>query len=112
MIEWIASFWESLTLGRFLLGLGLFIGSIVLNIIVIAIVFIKIPVNYFSTHYQQDFRTDTSWFKRWGVVLVKNFLGLVILLLGIVQLVGPGQGILSILTGIVLLDIPGKRPFE
>ena len=31
---------------------------------------------------------------------------------GIVMLIGPGQGILTILIGLILMDIPGKRPLE
>ena len=35
-----------------------------------------------------------------------------LLLLGLVMLLTPGQGVLSILVGISLLDIPGKRRLE
>ena len=111
-MEWLSEAWASLTLGRVLIGLAFFIGSLLLNIVVIAIVFVKIPPNYFSTHYQQDFLPNCRWVTRWGAVVLKNLAGVVMVLIGIVQLVGPGQGILSILTGLILLDIPGKRPLE
>jgi hypothetical protein len=112
MFDWLSDFWSTLTWPRILIGVGLFAGSIVLNVVVIALVFVKIPATYFSSHYQNDFLPDSSWIKRWGTVIAKNIAGLVMIVLGIIQLIGPGQGILSILTGLVLLDIPGKRPLE
>lgn len=112
MMEWFAEFWNALTLGRVLIGLGAFVGSIVFNIIVIAIVFVKIPANYFSSHYKDDFLPGSAWHTRYGALLLKNIAGIIMILIGIVALIGPGQGILSILTGLILLDIPGKRPLE
>ena len=44
--------------------------------------------------------------------VVKNLLGVVLLLMGIAMLVLPGQGILTMLIGISLLDFPGKRTLE
>lgn len=112
MAEWIAGFWESLTLGRVLFGLGLFVVSLVVSILVVAIVIVKIPANYFSSHYQQDFLPGSPWITRWGATIIKNLIGAVLVLAGIVMLIGPGQGILTILIGLILLDIPGKRPLE
>ena len=31
---------------------------------------------------------------------------------GVIMLIGPGQGVLTILIGLILMDIPGKRPLE
>ena len=113
-MEWLASFWESITLGRVLLGVGLFVISFSLSIGAIAIVMVKIPANYFSSHYQQDFLPNSPWLVRWGAVLAKNIFGVFLILLGIVlSLPGvPGQGVLTILLGLIMVDIPGKRPLE
>lgn len=86
--------------------------SVLLNVLVIGFVFVKIPPHYFSSHYQDDFLPNSSWFTKWSAVILKNLAGLVMVIIGIVMLVGPGQGILSILTGLILMDIPGKRPLE
>ncbi len=96
------------------LGIGLFLVSFAVSITAIAIVMVKIPANYFSTHYQQDFMPNSPWIVRWGVVILKNIVGVVLILLGVVlSLPGiPGQGILTILLGLIMLDIPGKRPLE
>jgi UPF0716 family protein affecting phage T7 exclusion len=51
---------------------------------------------------------------RWSAVILKNTLGVFLVILGIIlSLPGvPGQGIITILLGLIMLDIPGKRPWE
>ena len=46
------------------------------------------------------------------VLITKNFFGILLLLSGILMLVLPGQGILTIITGLVFMDYPGKYKFE
>jgi multisubunit Na+/H+ antiporter MnhG subunit len=112
--EWLDSFWQTLTLGNVLLGVGLFLVSLGISFGAIAIVMVKIPKNYFSSRYNEDFMPDSPFLVRWGAVVAKNVLGVFLILLGIVlSLPGvPGQGLLTILLGLIMLDIPGKRPLE
>jgi hypothetical protein len=49
---------------------------------------------------------------RWLARFAKNILGWFFVLMGVVMLVLPGQGVLTILIGIALLDFPGKRRLE
>src|SRR5918995_1402104 len=112
MSEWFFNFWQTLTPGRVLLGVLAFFVSLVVSALIVGIVIVKIPTNYFSSHYQHDFLPNSSWLTRWGAVIAKNVVGVILILLGIVMLVGPGQGILTILIGLIMLDIPGKRPLE
>lgn len=112
MTELFVTFWEGFTWHRILIGLGFFVLSFLLSILIVAIVIVKIPANYFSSHYQRDFLPDSSWLTRWGATILKNIIGVILVLAGIVMLVGPGQGILTILIGLIMLDIPGKRPLE
>ncbi len=42
----------------------------------------------------------------------RNLAGLALLLLGLLLLVMPGQGLLTVLLGLALLDFPGKRGLE
>lgn len=111
-MQLITNFWLSLTLGRVLLGVFIFVISLVVSFVVVGVVLIKIPENYFSSHYQADFLPNSRWLTRWGAVIAKNIAGLLLVLAGIVMLVGPGQGVLTILIGLILMDIPGKRPLE
>jgi hypothetical protein len=114
MMEYLAGFWESLTLGRVLVGVGLFLVSLAISFAAIVIVLVKIPANYFSSHYQQDFLPGSRWVVRWGAVIAKNIAGAFLVMLGLLlSLPGvPGQGLLTILLGLILIDIPGKRPLE
>jgi len=114
MMDWLYNIWASLTIGRVMLGVGLFVISLTLSFLAIGLVMVKVPPNYFSTHYQRDFLPNSPWLVRWGAVIAKNIAGVFLILLGIVlSLPGvPGQGFLTILLGLIFLDIPGKRPFE
>ena len=113
-MEWLANFWASLTVGQILTFVGLFLLSLAFSFFIIAVVMVKIPATYFSTHYTADFMPGKPWIVRWSAVILKNLLGVFLILLGIVlSLPGvPGQGILTILLGLIMLDIPGKRPLE
>ncbi len=114
MIDRFTMFFQSLTWGNILFGFGLFLGSLIISFVAIAIVMVKIPANYFSSHYKQDFLPGSPWIVRWGAVIIKNVLGLILVVIGILlSLPGvPGQGILTILLGLIMIDIPGKRPLE
>lgn len=114
MIDWLSKFWESLTWGSIALGVGLFVLSLVISFLAIGIVMVKIPENYFSSHYEHDFMPGSPFLVRWGAVILKNILGVILILIGIVlSLPGvPGQGLLTILLGLIMIDIPGKRPLE
>lgn len=114
MIEWISNQWTALSWSNIGIGVGLFLISLTVSFAAIAIVMVKIPENYFSTHYKRDFLPGSPWIVRWGAVIAKNILGIFLICLGIVlSLPGvPGQGILTILLGLIMIDIPGKRPLE
>lgn len=113
-MEWLSSFWDSLTPGKILLGVGTFIVTFTVSLLIVGIVMVKLPANYFSSHYVQDFMPGKPWFIRWSATIFKNLLGIFLILLGIaLSLPGvPGQGLLTILLGLIMMDIPGKRPLE
>lgn len=75
---------------------------------------VKVPANYFNEHYRRDFMPGNPGAVRWGAVIAKNIAGVLLILLGIIlSLPGiPGQGILTILLGLIMIDLPGKRPLE
>lgn len=112
MIEWLLGIVASITWTQVLVSAGLFVLSFTLSILIAAVVVVKIPANYFSSHYTKDFLPNSSWLTRWGATIIKNVIGAVLVIAGIIMLVGPGQGILTILIGLILMDIPGKRPLE
>jgi len=113
-MDWFSEIWESLTWSKIAFGAGIFILSFMLSALAVGIVMVKIPANYFSSQYTQVFLLDKPWIIRWGVVILKNALGILLIIVGIIlSLPGiPGQGLLTILLGLIMLDIPGKRPLE
>lgn len=111
-MEWLSEHWAALTWGRILFGGGIFLFMLVMNILAILIVIVKIPADYFSPNYTYNFLPGKPWYLRWGAVILKNLLGLVLLIAGVAMLIGPGQGIMTILLALIMLDIPGKRPLE
>ena len=112
MSDWLYGLWESLTWARVLWGLLLFVISFTVSLLIVGVVMVKIPANYFSSHYQSDFLPNSSWLTKWGALIAKNIVGGLLVIAGIIMLIGPGQGILTILIGLILMDIPGKRPLE
>jgi len=85
------------------------VGMVGLALIAVPMVIVRIPEDYF-THPQRGGGASSRrchWF-RWIWLVVKNLLGLACLFFGALMLVLPGQGILTILLGVTLLDFPGK----
>ena len=46
------------------------------------------------------------------VLIIKNLIGIFLLVGGIMMLVLPGQGLLTMLTGFLFIDYPGKFKIE
>jgi hypothetical protein len=86
------------------ISLAIFLGTLVALPVVVAL----LPADYFI---RKQSRWPTSvW--GWLLHVVKNLLGIIFLTMGIAMLVLPGQGLLTMLIGIMLLDFPGKRGWE
>ncbi len=90
-------------------SIGLFVLVFVANLASITALILVLPKRYFVDDH--PFWRGQPTVVRWLGLAGKNLLGLAIVGLGIVLSVPgiPGQGILTILVGLVLLDIPGKR---
>jgi hypothetical protein len=114
MMEWLSGMWDSLSWDRVAIGAALFLVSLAFSFLAIGVVMVKIPDRYFASDYERTFLPESRWMVRWGALLVKNIAGVLLIVLGIIlSLPGvPGQGILTILLGLIFLDIPGKRPLE
>jgi hypothetical protein len=70
---------------------------------------VRIPSDYFARgKFHRKLWADQHLVLRMVLLTGKNLLGCVFIVTGIVMLVLPGQGILTILAGIMLLDFPGK----
>jgi len=78
------------------------------SVLVLPLLLVRIPTDYFVAVPAPTRRGGASWFGR----VIKNLLGGLMLVLGIIMLVLPGQGVLTIVAALVLLDFPGKRRLE
>jgi hypothetical protein len=116
MLEWLSQHLESwgLSWGQVLVGVLISVVTFVVSILVVTFVLVKLPANYFHSSHDREFLTHRHPVLRMVGIFLKNLLGLVLVGFGVVMsLPGvPGQGVLTILLGIMLLDFPGKRELE
>lgn len=97
---------------RFWWGAGIFVGSFVLSLVVCGVVLVRLPATYFLDRHDRRVVPPSHPVVRWGLRVVKNVVGVILVGAGVVMLVMPGQGLLTVLIGVTLLDIPGKRRLE
>ncbi|MCS6851761.1 MAG: hypothetical protein NZ700_11405 [Gemmataceae bacterium] len=98
-----------------LLGGSLFVITFVGSLAFVTVVLIQLPANYFQDDHPRMFLwAERHPLLRLLALAVKNLVGVMLVLVGIVlTLPGvPGQGLLTILLGIMLLNFPGKRRLE
>lgn len=116
MLDWLTQLIHGwgLTWGHVLLGVLFSVVTFVLSIAAVTIVLVKLPANYFHSSHTREFLVERHPVLRAVGIVAKNLLGLVLVAAGVVMsLPGvPGQGVLTILLGIMLLDFPGKRTLE
>jgi len=108
MLEWIH---DNEELAGWLFGLSVltFLGSLIAIPVLVA----RIPADYFVRKEPGP----ASFGGRHPAIrltlrIVKNTFGVIFILAGATMLLLPGQGLLTIFVGIVLLDFPGKRRLE
>jgi hypothetical protein len=91
-------------------AVGLYLLVFIASLAAFVVLIILLPARYFVEEPNWLLANQRPWL-RWLAIIGKNLLGVAIILLGIgLSLPGiPGQGILTILIGAMLLDIPGKR---
>lgn len=90
------------------LSLAFFIGSLV----AIPYILVRLPADYFDIRVPRPWMKDHHPFLRVLGHVVKNAIGAIFLFVGFLMLFLPGQGILTMLIGISMLDFPGKRKIE
>lgn len=77
----------------------LFVGTL----IAIPILCIRMP----EDHFVSPPKRRPQW-----LVAIRSIIAAIVILMGVAMLVLPGQGILTILIGISLLDFPAKRAWQ
>lgn len=91
-----------------LLTIVTFVGSMA----AVACLLVRLPPTYFLERHHHGRQLDRHPVLHWSAVILRNLLGVVLVGIGILMLFTPGQGVLTVLMGIMLMDFPGKRAFE
>ena len=85
----------------------------ILTLIATPMLIARIPEDYFSKEDRpasQFAKLHPVW--RFFLLLIKNILGVILVIAGLAMLLLPGQGLLTLLLAMILLDIPGKYRFQ
>jgi hypothetical protein len=96
------------TTAEVLLLAGISLVTLVLSTGLAGWLIVRVPPDYFKGEKRHKSKKPL-WLK-----ILKNAAGVVVVLLGLVLSVPgvPGQGLLMVLAGLMLLDIPGKYKLE
>lgn len=108
IVEWIRSH-PGLMWGLGISSVITFFGTL----IAIPVLVVRIPADYFEGEHREFW----SWggdhpLMRATLRVLKTVLGVVFIIAGVAMLVLPGQDVLTILVGLMLINFPGKYEFE
>jgi hypothetical protein len=116
MLDWLAHPFSSLPFTGLdvIVGTTFFVGTMLGSIALVVFFLIRLPPTYFHPSHDRRWMDEQHRVVRCFARIVKNLVGAILVVLGIVMsLPGvPGQGILTVFVGIMLLDFPGKRAWE
>ena len=92
---------------------GLSLLALIATIVGVPWVVTRLPKDYFVRSERAVWRAsfDTPLLSLITSML-KNLLGLLLVVLGLIMLVTPGQGIVTLLIGLLLMNFPGKYHLE
>lgn len=86
--------------------------TLVISIFVVPVLIVMLPADFYAERNQRRRLFQERPFLRALFLLVKNALGAVLFVAGLVMFFLPGQGLLTMLAGLALLNFPGKRKLE
>ncbi len=99
----LAELWHLLNRPALLWGLGCFsIVAVVCSILFVPRYLASLPVDYLHGEGRSAHGSRARH-------VLRNVFGVVLVLLGLLMLVLPGQGLITLLVGLLLLDFPGKQ---
>lgn len=92
---------------------GLSVATFVGTLVAIPVLVVRMPEDYFVERRHHRLR----WWERHPllrlvVVILRNIAGWLFIAAGVAMLVLPGQGMLTIVVGLMLIDFPGKFRLE
>jgi len=114
MVDFVTDFLGAITWRGVLIGVLIFLGTFLLNLGLVSLILVKLPAEYFTNRHQRELWSGPNRTARVALIIGKNILGFLLVALGIVLSIPgvPGQGLLTVLLGVMLLDFPGKTRLE
>jgi len=114
MFDLLSDFLSGLTWQKVVVGALIFLASFFINLGIVSLILVKLPADHFSKSRKTKFWAGPRPAIHAAKVIGKNIGGVLLVALGIVlSLPGvPGQGLLTVLLGIMLLDFPGRHRLE
>lgn len=103
---------DRMTTNVAILGLVITVATFVGSLAAVAFILVRLPATYFHDKHHHGWWTNRHPILRWSALILKNLWGAMLVGIGFLMLFTPGQGLLTILIGIMLLDFPGKRTLE
>ncbi|QEN03869.1 hypothetical protein EW093_03850 [Thiospirochaeta perfilievii] len=85
--------------------------TFLVSLIIIPFVIINLSPDYFKGANKPLYRYK-NLFIRYFVLILKNIVGYIFIILGVIMLFIPGQGLLSITLGLLFINFPGKKSLE
>ena len=87
----------------------IFVGSL----LIVPWLIVRIPEDYFLPRSRPRLPfADRHPILRWTGLIIKNLFGAMLVVAGLAMLLLPGQGLLTIAVGVLLMDFPGKHHLE
>jgi hypothetical protein len=95
--------------GEWIALIGVSVATLVISVGVAGWLLIRVPPDYFKGEKRQASKKRPLWMK-----VLKNAAGVLMVAVGLVLSIPgvPGQGLLMVLAGLMLLDVPGKYKLE
>jgi|SRR6185503_953002 len=98
-----------MTTGEWIALIGVSVATLVISVGISGWMLLRIPPDYFKGEKRKASKKRPLWMK-----ILKNAGGVLLIAVGLVLSVPgvPGQGLLMVLAGLMLLDLPGKYKLE
>jgi len=114
MFDPISDFVVALTWRKVLVGVLIFLATFSINLALVSFILVKLPADHFTRAHKTKFWSGPNPALSAAKFIGKNIAGVLLVALGIILSVPgvPGQGLLTVLLGIMLLDFPGKHRLE
>lgn len=114
MFDFMSDMVSGMTWQRAIVGLVIFLITFTGSLALVSLILVKLPADYFCSHYDRQIWSGRAPALRIAAAIGKNLLGIILIMAGIVMTLPgvPGQGLLTILLGIMLVDFPGKDRLE